>query len=719
MENKNTKTDLNVQATKNNMVLAEPNVVNLAGEKFSTDLPEGAIKHYVTKAGEKRFTVYDDRVTEWKKKWVQGEEGKKGFLTEVEEEISKTPFYPVDVVDAYGLTEDDVVQQTTLTFKTNRGEWQTERVFDSSLFNVSGRSGITALLDKGFSIPSKLRGRLSEIVYEMVRIDCDRGDIETRTASSIAGWQTDGSHLTPSDKRYGGTGQPVLSKKGQLDAWRSVARMAVFGDEEVEASPFVGAMMAYAISGFMRGFRDETEELDLTGLTDAELLNLSSRRRISTDHVPICHIHGTTSTGKTLLNRFISSLVGYPGKSEAHGNVIMDWSSTKVGIELKLSDANSMFVCGEEIHGATFASSSRMIEGLMHICNGGSRKKGGGSDGGYGISKFWDNVIISNGNKNIAIDMAHGQAEALSARLTQIDVEDHPIWNWNDSVLAKKLQSALEGSFGHAYDIIVSDIQANKQAYIERYHDLVDGLDSHVELGEEAMRRRHYTWLTVKAILPVLQNVLNASNIEMTTVEREIDYIIQNFVLTRDVSRSEEIRSEIVRFVTQNMSYFEWKGSKPLPPGKLTGELDLMIKQEVDEHNRNRVRSGKYYGLIDNDGFDNLTNFNDFIGHVYIAEEGVKAAALQGIEIPAVIKEAMRYGWGIKKDKTSNTVRLRVMGAYVRHYGFIIEPESVTDFKNTCRDAGYTEQEMRYVDIPGYNNKNISDDDEEDYEIPF
>ncbi|PMO20002.1 hypothetical protein BCT17_21525 [Vibrio sp. 10N.222.54.F10] len=443
--------------------------------------------------------------------------------------LAEMPIYPLALIVDRDLQTNRTSLYLKLWYRDAIGEENTLCVSMESLAKKDKKDGaISELMSHGFTL-FNTRGTDLADVLRMVSITAfEKKDISVLEGSTKTGWTVNkGEHITPSSDHYLGKEASYMSVSGSKDIWIDTQRK-IF-----ETSPVTAFIVTSAISGYLRGM-------------------------IKAENSPIFDLWGQSSQGKTLAAYCAVSWIGPIGVQGGNYN---SWESTKVARENILSIRSNSFALMDEISGMKDKFSA--TDQLMALANGGSRSAAK-MDGSLRAAKTWQNVIISTSNISIdsLIDDSHEQADALRARVINIDIDQYPLWQngFGELKTPMNLERLLDSNYGHGYHDVIKYIKAHSVELENKVTNLQDKYFSRFENNVIVARRAKEIAFTLAAC-DVVENVIGDGS--TNNVKSFCETLLNSWQQEqphREIDKVDDIRDSILAIMSHYNSSLKIDG---------------------------------------------------------------------------------------------------------------------------------------------------------------
>lgn len=186
------------------------------------------------------------------------------------------------------------------------------------------------------------------------------------------------------------------------------------------------------------------------------------------------HIYGESETGKTVACMAAQSIFGNPSQSDNKG-IGINFNFTNVGLEYRLNLYNNIPLFINEMQ---HQKDAKDYDKMLFLISEGKGKSRGTKTGGIARENSWNNVVITNGEKNIIKDNSNAGAfnRCLACEIKDYsyenlrEVADFAKENYGTAIkeILKKLKDYnCKNIFKGKLDLIESQDITNKQKIVE------------------------------------------------------------------------------------------------------------------------------------------------------------------------------------------------------------------------------------------------------------
>lgn len=272
-------------------------------------------------------------------------------------------YHPIVPVQKYRSVEDGT-EKIKLAYYTN-SEWKSV-IVDKSI--ISSSQAIIKLADLGIAVNSENAKYLIKYLSEIENLNKDK--IKTEISVSRLGWIND--KLVPYDKTYEFDNAKDLPRvderfgtSGKLEDW------VEFFKERRKINNITRIIMAGAVASILLKF------IKQSGFT--------------------IHIFGESGYGKTLACMVGQSIFGNPSQNDSSG-IGINFNFTNAGLEYRLNLYNNIPLFINEMQ---LQRDAKDYDKMLFMIESGRGKARSTKVGGIGKENSWNNVVITNGEKNI------------------------------------------------------------------------------------------------------------------------------------------------------------------------------------------------------------------------------------------------------------------------------------------------------------------------------
>jgi len=272
-------------------------------------------------------------------------------------------YHPIVPVQKYRSVEDGT-EKIKLAYYTN-SEWKSV-IVDKSI--ISSSQAIIKLSDLGIAVNSENAKYLIKYLTEIENLNKDK--IKTEISVSRLGWIKD--KLVPYDKTYEFDNAKDLSRvderfgtSGTLEDW------VEFFKERRKINNITRIIMAGAVASILLKY------IKQSGFT--------------------IHVFGESGYGKTLACMVGQSIFGNPSQNDSSG-IGINFNFTNAGLEYRLNLYNNIPLFINEMQ---LQRDAKDYDKMLFMIESGRGKARSTKVGGIGKENSWNNVVITNGEKNI------------------------------------------------------------------------------------------------------------------------------------------------------------------------------------------------------------------------------------------------------------------------------------------------------------------------------
>ena len=272
-------------------------------------------------------------------------------------------YHPIVPIQKYKSAEDGS-EKIKLAYYTNY-EWNYV-IVDKSI--ISSTQSIIKLSDLGIAVNSENAKYLIKYLTEIENLNKDK--IKTEISVSRLGWIND--KLVPYDKTYEFDNAKDLPRvderfgtSGKLEDW------VEFFKERRKINNITRIIMAGAVASILLKY------IKQSGFT--------------------IHIFGESGYGKTLACMVGQSIFGNPSQNDSSG-IGINFNFTNAGLEYRLNLYNNIPLFINEMQ---LQRDAKDYDKMLFMIESGRGKARSTKVGGVGKENSWNNVVITNGEKNI------------------------------------------------------------------------------------------------------------------------------------------------------------------------------------------------------------------------------------------------------------------------------------------------------------------------------
>lgn len=313
-----------------------------------------------------------------------------GFIFEIIPNVGKilVCYHPILPFEKYVNLEDGSEKIKLAFFKNNK--WNTMIVDKST---ISSNQSIIKLSDFGVSVTSENAKYLVKYLAEIENLN--RDIIKTNTSISRLGWF--GDILAPYDETYEFDNEkdmPYLKEKfgesGKLEDWIEFFR------ERRKHSIISRMVLASGVASIL------LKRIKQSGFT--------------------LHIWGESEYGKTVACMVGQSIFGNPSQNDNKG-IGINFNLTNAGLEYRLNLYNNIPLFINEMQ---HQKDAKDYDKMLFLISEGKGKSRSTKLGGIAKENSWNNVVITNGEKNIIKDNSNAGAynRCISCEITEYSYEN-------------------------------------------------------------------------------------------------------------------------------------------------------------------------------------------------------------------------------------------------------------------------------------------------------
>lgn len=296
--------------------------------------------------------------------------------------------HPILPVKIYRNLEDKTEKVKLAYFLRN--EWETV-IVDRSI--ISSNQAIVKLSDLGIRVTSENSKFLVKYLSEIERMNEDK--VNKDISVSRLGWAKD--VLIPYSDKYEFDNEKDMPRvnekfgeKGTLEDWVDFFR------ERRKFNCISRIIMASSVVSIV------LKQVQQSGFT--------------------LHIWGESGYGKTVACMVGESIFGNPSQSDGNG-IGINFNFTTVGLEYRLNLYNNIPLFVNEMQ---HQKDAKDYDKMLFLVSEGKGRARGTKTGGVGKENSWNNVVITNGEKNIIKDNSNAGAynRCLSCEIAEPSFED-------------------------------------------------------------------------------------------------------------------------------------------------------------------------------------------------------------------------------------------------------------------------------------------------------
>lgn len=295
--------------------------------------------------------------------------------------------HPILPIEKYKNLEDNS-EKIKLAFYANK-KWEYVIV---DKITISSSQSIVKLSELGIAVTSENAKFIVKYLSEIENLNKDK--IKTSVSVSRLGWAKD--VLIPYSDKFDFDNErdfPHLEEKfgtsGNLEKWIE------FFKERRKYNPISRIVMASAVASII------LKRIKQNGFT--------------------LHIWGESEFGKTVACMVGQSIFGNPAQD---GNGIgINFNFTNAGLEYRLNLYNNIPLFINEMQ---HQKDAKDYDKMLFLISEGTGKSRGTKSGGIGKENSWNNIVITNGEKNIIKDNSNAGAynRCISCEITQYSYEN-------------------------------------------------------------------------------------------------------------------------------------------------------------------------------------------------------------------------------------------------------------------------------------------------------
>lgn len=298
-------------------------------------------------------------------------------------------YHPILPFELYTNLEDGT-EKVKLAYYRN-GKWKYV-IVDRSVISTTQK--ITSLSDLGIKVNSENAKLMIKYLAEIEELNQDK--IKTNVSISRLGWF--GDILAPYSNKYEFDNEqeiPNLREKfgesGNLEDW------IAFFKERRKYNVISRIALAAGVSSIL------LKKIKQSGFT--------------------IHIWGTSEYGKSVACMAAQSIFGNPSQSDK--GIGINFNFTSVGLEYRLNLYNNIPLFINEMQ---HQKDAKDYDKILFLVSEGTGKSRGTKNGGIARENSWNNVVITNGEKNIIKDNSNAGAynRCIACEVKNLTYENLP-----------------------------------------------------------------------------------------------------------------------------------------------------------------------------------------------------------------------------------------------------------------------------------------------------
>ncbi len=297
-------------------------------------------------------------------------------------------YHPILPLEIYTNLEDGSEKIKIAFYK--RGNWK-NIIVDKSI--ISNSQSIIKLSDFGIEVNSENAKFLIRYLAEICNLNEDK--IKINTSVSRLGWAKD--VLIPYSDKFEFDNEkefPNMKEKfgesGKLEEWIE------FFKERRKHSSISRIVMAASVASIL------LKDIKQNGFT--------------------VHIWGESEYGKTVACMVGQSIFGNPSQNDNKG-IGINFNFTNAGLEYRLNLYNNIPLFINEMQ---HQKDAKDYDKILFLISEGTGKSRSTKNGGIGKENSWNNIVITNGEKNIIKDNSNAGAynRCISCEITEYSYEN-------------------------------------------------------------------------------------------------------------------------------------------------------------------------------------------------------------------------------------------------------------------------------------------------------
>ena len=369
------------------------------------------------------------------------------FIYEVIPDIGKilVCYHPILPIEKFKNLEDGT-EKIKIGFYKN-DEWH-YMIVEKSL--ISSSQSIVKLSDFGISVTSENAKHLVKYLAEIENLNKDL--IKTNISTSKLGWIGDDVLMPYSDQYEFDNDKDVpdvvekFGESGKLEDWIE------FFKERRKYNSISRIVMAGAVASIL------LKRIKQSGFT--------------------LHIWGTSEYGKTVACMVGQSIFGNPEQNAGKG-IGINFNFTSAGLEYRLGAYNNIPLFINEMQ---HQKDAKDYDKILFLVAEGKGKSKSTKNGGIARDNYWNNIVITNGEKNII--KTNSNAGAYN-RCISLEIKSHSYENLNEvaDFTKENYGTVIREILKHINDY---DCKAIFKGFLEQLKD-VDTTDKQKILVAELM----------------------------------------------------------------------------------------------------------------------------------------------------------------------------------------------------------------------------------------
>lgn len=313
-----------------------------------------------------------------------------GFIYEILPNIGKilVCYQPILPIEKYKNYEDGSEKIKIGFYKNN--EWN-YMIVDKSI--ISSNQAIIKLSDYGISVTSETAKFLVKYLSEIENLNKDK--INTSVSVSRLGW-TDNKTLIPYSDKY------------EFDNEKDMPNIQEKFGESGELKDWV------------EFFRERRKYNEISRIIMASTVISIVLKRIKQTGFTL-HVWGESEFGKTVACMVGQSIFGNPAQNDK--GIGINFNFTNVGLEYRLNTYNNIPLFINEMQ---HQKDAKDYDKILFLISEGKGRTRSTKVGGLAKENSWNNVVITNGEKNIIKDNSNAGAynRCISCEVTNYTYED-------------------------------------------------------------------------------------------------------------------------------------------------------------------------------------------------------------------------------------------------------------------------------------------------------
>lgn len=315
---------------------------------------------------------------------------KNGAIYEIIPDVGRilVCYHPILPVEKYNNLEDGTQKIKIAFYKNKRWNYL---IVEKSV--IASNQKIVSLSDFGIAVTTENAKFLVKYLSEIENMNMDK--IKEKEIYSRLGWYN--NELIPytdeiefdNDKEMSNS-KEKFAESGKLEDWVD------FLKERRKYNSISRIVMAAGVASIL------LKDLKQNGFT--------------------VHVYGESEVGKSVCCMVAQSIFGNPSQSDSKG-IGINFNFTNVGLEYRLNLYNNIPLFINEMQ---HQKDAKDYDKMLFLISEGKGKSRGTKTGGIGKENSWNNVVITNGEKNIIKDNSNAGAynRCISCEMKEYSYEN-------------------------------------------------------------------------------------------------------------------------------------------------------------------------------------------------------------------------------------------------------------------------------------------------------